>query len=134
MFLASLRASSSRLPVTAVAVNRSITTSARILQKAPLQASAETPTPQALLDLIGRNAPAKLEAHAESWDKLNELWLRSVKLYDVGLSTKERRYLLWAFSRYSQGDSPSSFIRPPREPKKFRGWGPKIQNGVRVKP
>ncbi|OCF32403.1 hypothetical protein I316_05828 [Kwoniella heveanensis BCC8398] len=141
MFLASLRASSSRLPASATvsmsataAVSRSMTTSSRVLQKAPLQASAETPTPQALLDLIGRNAPTKLEAHAESWDKLNELWMRSVKLYDVGLTTKERRYLLWAFSRYSQGSAPSSFIRPPRAPKKFRGWGPKIQNGVRVKP
>ncbi|WVF65363.1 hypothetical protein IAT40_000090 [Kwoniella sp. CBS 6097] len=132
MFLASLRASSSRLPAT-VSVARSFATSSRVLEKAPLKASTETPTPQALLDLIGRNAPTKLEAHAESWDKLNELWMRSVKLYDVGLTTKERRYLLWAFSRYSQGDTPSSFIRPPKAPKKFRGWGPKIQNGVRVK-
>lgn len=31
------------------------------------------------------------------------------------------RYVLWAFSRYSQGDKPSSFIQPPKPPKKFRG-------------
>nr|XP_018259394.1 uncharacterized protein I303_08322 [Kwoniella dejecticola CBS 10117]OBR81552.1 hypothetical protein I303_08322 [Kwoniella dejecticola CBS 10117] len=120
MFLASLRASSSRLPATSIGP-RTLSSTARVMQKAPLQASAETPTPQSLLSLIGRNADTKLEAHAESWEKLNELWMRSVKLHDVGLSHKERRYLLWAFSRYSQGSAPSTFIRPPRPPKKFRG-------------
>ncbi|WVR08898.1 hypothetical protein IAU60_005957 [Kwoniella sp. DSM 27419] len=130
MFLACLRASSSRAPARGASA---FSTSSRVLEKAPLRASAEAPTPQALLDKIGRNAETKLEAYAESWDKLNEVWMRSVKLYDVGLSTKERRYLLWAFSRFSQGSEPSTFIRPPRPPKKFRGWGPKIQNGVRVK-
>nr|XP_019010043.1 uncharacterized protein I206_05605 [Kwoniella pini CBS 10737]OCF48824.1 hypothetical protein I206_05605 [Kwoniella pini CBS 10737] len=120
MFLPSLRASSSKLPVILTG-QRSLSSTTRILQKAPLQASAETPTPQSLLSLIGRNADTKLEAHSESWEKLNELWMKSVKLYDVGLSHKERRYLLWAFSRYSQGSNPSSFIRPPRPPKKFRG-------------
>ncbi|WWC91022.1 uncharacterized protein L201_005962 [Kwoniella dendrophila CBS 6074] len=135
MFLSSLRASSSKLPSTVLNQQQKalLSSSTKLMQKAPLRASAETPTPQSLLTLIGRNADTKLESHAESWDKLNELWMRSVKLYDVGLSVKERRYLLWAFSRYSQGSAPSTFIKPPRPPKKIRGWGPKIQNGVRVR-
>lgn len=33
----------------------------------------------------------------------------------------DSRYVLWAFSRYSQGDKPSTFIQPPKPPKKFRG-------------
>lgn len=33
----------------------------------------------------------------------------------------DNRYVLWAFSRYSQGDKPSTFIQPPKPPKKFRG-------------
>ncbi|WWC98161.1 hypothetical protein V866_005052 [Kwoniella sp. B9012] len=132
MFLPSLRASSSRLP-SAILSSRMISSTTRVMDKAPLRASAETPTPQDLLSKIGRNADTKLEAFSESWEKLNELWMRTVKLYDVGLSVKERRYLLWAFSRYSQGSAPSTFIRPPRPPKKFRGWGPKIQHGVRVR-
>ncbi|OCF56079.1 hypothetical protein L486_06020 [Kwoniella mangroviensis CBS 10435] len=120
MFLPSLRASSSKLP-SAILNSRMISSTTRVMNKAPLRASAETPTPQDLLSKIGRNADTKLEAFAESWEKLNELWMRTVKLYDVGLSVKERRYLLWAFSRYSQGSAPSTFIRPPRPPKKFRG-------------
>ncbi|RSH85935.1 uncharacterized protein EHS24_004120 [Apiotrichum porosum] len=43
------------------------------------------------------------------------------------------RYIMWAFSRYSTGDAPSSFIEPPRPAKKIRGWGPRVQNGKRVK-
>ncbi|WRT69255.1 uncharacterized protein IL334_006239 [Kwoniella shivajii] len=132
MFLSSVRASSSRIP-SLVNGSRMFSSTCRRMDKAPLRASAETPTPQDLLSKIGRNADTKLEGFNESWDKLNELWMRSVKLYSLGLSVKERRYLLWAFSRYSQGSTPSSFIKPPKPPKKFRGWGPKIQNGVRVR-
>ncbi|KAK8844154.1 hypothetical protein IAR55_006948 [Kwoniella newhampshirensis] len=128
MFLPSLRASSSRLPLP-----RMISTTSRVMEKARLGPSTETPTPEALLSRIGRNADKKLTPFAESWDKLNEVWLKTQKLQDVGLAIKERRYILWAFSRYSQGSNPSSFIRPPKPSKKVRGWGPKIQNGVRVR-
>jgi len=31
------------------------------------------------------------------------------------------RYVLWALSRFSQGDSPSDFIEPAKAAKKFRG-------------
>ncbi|WWD21185.1 hypothetical protein CI109_105669 [Kwoniella shandongensis] len=128
MFLASLRASSSRLPSP-----RLFSTSSRVMEKARLGPSTETPTPEALLIKIGRNADKKLTPFAESWEKLNEVWLRTQKLQDLGLGIKERRYILWAFSKYSQGNNPSTFIRPPKPPKKVRGWGPKIQNGVRVR-
>ncbi|AAW44260.2 hypothetical protein CNBF3570 [Cryptococcus deneoformans B-3501A] len=128
MFLPSLRASSSRL-----AQPRLFSTTSRVLQKAPLAASPEAATPEELLGKIGRNADKKLTPFAESWDKLNEVWLKTKKMNDLGLATKEKRYILWAFSRYSQGSPPSAFIRPPKPPKKFRGWGPKIQHGVRVR-
>ncbi|KAL0247812.1 hypothetical protein I308_103890 [Cryptococcus tetragattii IND107] len=128
MFLPSFRASSSRL-----AQPRLFSTASRMLQKAPLAASTETATPEELLTKIGRNADKKLTPFAESWDKLNEVWFKTKKMNDLGLATKEKRYILWAFSRYSQGSAPSTFIRPPKPPKKFRGWGPKIQHGVRVR-
>ncbi|WVQ74462.1 hypothetical protein IAR50_004063 [Cryptococcus sp. DSM 104548] len=128
MLLQSLRASSSRLPLN----SRLFSSSSTLLQKSPLAGSAEIPTPAALLEKIGRNADKKLTPFAETWESLNEVWIRPKKMADVGLSTKEKRYILWAFSRYSQGSSPSSFIRPPKPAKKFRGWGPKIQHGVRV--
>ncbi|ODN76853.1 hypothetical protein L202_05446 [Cryptococcus amylolentus CBS 6039] len=128
MFLQSLRASSSRLPRS----TRCFSTSSTLFLKSPLAASAEIPTPTALLEKIGRNADKKLTPFAETWESLNEVWIRPKKMAESGLSTKEKRYILWAFSRYSQGSSPSAFIRPPKPAKKFRGWGPKIQHGVRV--
>lgn len=53
--------------------------------------AAETPTPEELLTKIGRNADKKLTPFAESWDKLNEVWLKTKKMNDLGLATKEKR-------------------------------------------
>ncbi|WOO83726.1 uncharacterized protein LOC62_05G007247 [Vanrija pseudolonga] len=126
---AALRASTSSLTTA-----RSLSTSARVLAKQPLRAHRETPLPADLLAKIGRNADKKLADKAETWEALTELYVKGgPALEEAGLGIKDRRYALWAFSRYSEGLAPSTFINKPKPPKKFRGWGPKIQHGVRVK-
>ncbi|CAD6574229.1 MAG: hypothetical protein TREMPRED_001065 [Tremellales sp. Tagirdzhanova-0007] len=90
--------------------------------KAALQSSPETPNPIDLLTKIGRNADKRLVTQAESWDKLSEIWLKGgTAMEAAGLGPKDRRYILWAFAKYSQGRAPSQFIRSPKAPKKFRG-------------
>nr|ODN90591.1 hypothetical protein L203_01702 [Cryptococcus depauperatus CBS 7841] len=116
IYFPTLRASSSRM-----SSSRLFSSNTRILQKAPLTASTEASTPEELLAKVGRNADKKLTAYAKSWETLNQVWFKTKKMKDSGLAVKERRYILWAFSRYSQGSPLSSFIRPPRLPKKFRG-------------
>lgn len=97
-------------------------TSVRALEKAPLRASAETPNPTDLLAKIGRNAEKRLAAQAESWEGLSEVWQKGGKaMAGAGLSVKDRRYILWAISRYSQGALPSEFVQAPKPAKKFRG-------------
>ncbi|EIW65826.1 hypothetical protein TREMEDRAFT_35843 [Tremella mesenterica DSM 1558] len=133
-------ASSSRLYL------RGIATSSRNLQKAPLLPSREVPTPAEFLTLIGRGVEKRLGSQVESWESLSEIWKKGGKaLKNVGLGVRERRWVnssldaqetdekLWAMAKYSQGISPSTFIKPPRPAKKIRGWGPRVQNGVRVK-
>ncbi|RSH95072.1 hypothetical protein EHS25_000158 [Saitozyma podzolica] len=120
--LLSLCASSSRLPLSLPLPLRQLSTTARQLAKAPLAATSETPTPLDLLTKIGRGAEKRLAQHAESWEALNSVWNKGGQgIKDSGLGVRDRRYVLWAFSKYSQGESPSDFVRPPRAAKKFRG-------------
>ncbi|KAK4689894.1 hypothetical protein P7C73_g175, partial [Tremellales sp. Uapishka_1] len=105
-----------------------------VIKTLTMTSTAETPLPIDLLSKIGRNAEKKLASNVESWDGLNELWKKGGEgLKDAGLGIKDRRYILWAFNKYSLGNLPSTFITPPTPPKKIRGWGPRVQNGVRVR-
>lgn len=100
--LASLYASTSRAGV------RALSSTARVATKAPLQPSgkcspdferfptshfaAEIAQPIDLLTKIGRNADKKLAEKAETWEGLNELWMKGTKpLAEAGLTPKERR-------------------------------------------
>ncbi|GMK56508.1 hypothetical protein CspeluHIS016_0303480 [Cutaneotrichosporon spelunceum] len=124
---AAVRASSSRGV-------RTFASTAQAAAKLPLRAHAETPMPADLLTKIGRNADKKLGDKVPDWKSLSELYLKGTKpMGDAGMTPRERRYVMWALERYSHGDAPSTFIRPPKPPKKIRGWGPRVQNGKRVK-
>jgi hypothetical protein len=95
--------------------------------------AAETPVPADLLTKIGRNADKKLAEKVPDWKALTELYFKGTKpMGDAGLTPRERRcvwclesadgrYVMWALERYSHGDAPSTFIRPPKPPKKIRG-------------
>lgn len=45
----------------------------------------------------------------------------------------ERRYFLWALEKYRQGYAPTDFAHDIKPKKKVRGWGPRVQNGIRVR-
>ncbi|GAA5979278.1 hypothetical protein JCM11641_001980 [Rhodosporidiobolus odoratus] len=57
----------------------------------------------------------------------------STELRDMGMTIKESRYLLWLLERYRQGHDPANVAVAPTPKKTIRGWGPKVQNGVRVR-
>ncbi|KAL9935971.1 hypothetical protein V8E36_005548 [Tilletia maclaganii] len=50
-----------------------------------------------------------------------------------GVAVKDRRYILWALEKYRQGRDPVEFSIRAKPKKKIRGWGPRVQNGVRVR-
>ncbi|CAK9783152.1 hypothetical protein CC85DRAFT_284100 [Cutaneotrichosporon oleaginosum] len=113
---------------------RAFSSTARAALKMPLRPHAETPAPVDLLSKIGRNADKKLAEKVPDWKALTELYFKGTKpMSDAGMTPRERRYVMWALERYSHGDAPSTFIRPPKPPKKIRGWGPRVQHGKRVK-
>ncbi|BGP19876.1 hypothetical protein JCM10213v2_008007 [Rhodosporidiobolus nylandii] len=55
------------------------------------------------------------------------------ELRDLGMTVKESRYTLWLLERYRQGHDPANIAVPPTPKKTIRGWGPKVQNGIRVR-
>lgn len=44
-----------------------------------------------------------------------------------------RRYFLWCLERFRQGQHPSEVAYDVKPKKKIRGWGARVQNGVRVR-
>jgi hypothetical protein len=43
------------------------------------------------------------------------------------------RYFLWAKERFKQGEHPARFSIDVKPPKVVRGWGPRVQKGIRVR-
>ncbi|GAA5861970.1 hypothetical protein JCM8547_001542 [Rhodosporidiobolus lusitaniae] len=75
-----------------------------------------------------------LEQYADKLGDWAELFGKtSTDLKDAGLTTKESRYLLWLLERYRHGHDPAQIAIPATKAKTIRGWGPKVQNGVRVR-
>ncbi|KAE8226331.1 hypothetical protein CF319_g1054 [Tilletia indica] len=50
-----------------------------------------------------------------------------------GVTVKDRRYILWALEKFRQGQDPAQFSLGVKPKKKIRGWGPRVQNGIRVR-
>lgn len=86
-------------------------------------------TPESFLKGIGRGAEKKVET--EEWDKFWELSGKDLK--KAGLAIKDRRYVLWCMEKYRQGMSLSEIAYDPKPKKTVRGWGPKVQNGKRIR-
>ncbi|CEL56104.1 hypothetical protein RSOLAG1IB_07557 [Rhizoctonia solani AG-1 IB] len=86
-------------------------------------------TPQDLLAAIGRSSETKLKV--ETWD---DLWrMRGEEMKQAGLAPAERRYILWALEKIRQGYDPAKVAIKERPKKTIRGWGPRVQNGKRVR-
>ncbi|KAG0138888.1 hypothetical protein CROQUDRAFT_55535, partial [Cronartium quercuum f. sp. fusiforme G11] len=49
------------------------------------------------------------------------------------INVKERRYLLWAMELFRHGLDPKEFAVKLKKKKTIRGWGPRVQNGKRLR-
>ncbi|QRV80335.1 IGR domain-containing protein [Ceratobasidium sp. AG-Ba] len=86
-------------------------------------------TPKELLAAIGRSSDTKLKV--EAWE---DLWrMRGEDMKKAGLTPAERRYILWALEKFRQGQDPAAIAIKERPKKTIRGWGPRVQNGKRVR-
>ncbi|KWU43816.1 hypothetical protein RHOSPDRAFT_34616 [Rhodotorula sp. JG-1b] len=75
-----------------------------------------------------------LESYAEKLGSWSELFTKtSGDLRDAGMDVKQTRYTLWLLEKYRQGHDPATVAVAPTPKKTIRGWGPKIQNGKRVR-
>ncbi|GAA5918082.1 hypothetical protein JCM5296_006754 [Sporobolomyces johnsonii] len=88
-------------------------------------------TPAAVLAASKRN----LDQYADKFDTWAALFTKSGDQLrnEVGMQVRESRYLLWLLEKYRQGYNPDTVAIPPTPKKTIRGWGPKIQNGKRVR-
>ncbi|CAO1632399.1 unnamed protein product [Parajaminaea phylloscopi] len=67
----------------------------------------------------------------DDWDKM---WtLTSSDFKTAGVGVQQRRYVLWAMEKFRQGWKPEDFKIVPKPKKRVRGWGPRVQNGIRVR-
>ncbi|PWN88981.1 hypothetical protein FA10DRAFT_133996 [Acaromyces ingoldii] len=67
----------------------------------------------------------------EDWNAL--FGLDGTQLKSAGVTPKQRRFVLWALEKYRQGHDPSDFVVDQKPKKKVRGWGPRVQKGIRVR-
>ncbi|GAA5990372.1 hypothetical protein JCM10908_007341 [Rhodotorula pacifica] len=75
-----------------------------------------------------------LESYAEKLGNWSELFTKtSGDLRDAGMDIKQTRYTLWLLEKYRQGHDPATVAVAATPKKTIRGWGPKVQNGKRVR-
>ncbi|CED83143.1 IGR protein motif [Phaffia rhodozyma] len=86
--------------------------------------------PAAFFRAAGRNLKNKVKGEV-TWD---ELFTRKAEGWtQAGLVTKDVKYVQWITEKYRQGFDPRFIAREPKKPKKIRGHGLAIQNGIRMK-
>jgi hypothetical protein len=49
------------------------------------------------------------------------------------MSNPLHRYILWCMTKYRQGVPIEEFAHELKPKKTIRGWGPKVQNGKRIR-
>ncbi|KAJ2913928.1 hypothetical protein MD484_g6482, partial [Candolleomyces efflorescens] len=86
-------------------------------------------TAEEFLKAVGRDSESKVSPN--SW---TEFWgYDGQALRKAGLAVRDRRYILWCMEKYRQGLAPEEFAHSPSPKKTIRGWGPKVQNGKRIR-
>ncbi|KAF8158267.1 hypothetical protein B0H34DRAFT_448189 [Crassisporium funariophilum] len=86
-------------------------------------------SPEDFLKAIGRSSETKFSP--ENWE---DLWKSNgLKLRKAGISVRDRRYILWCMEKYRLGYPIEEFAHEPPPKKTVRGWGPKVQNGKRIR-
>ncbi|KPV72016.1 uncharacterized protein RHOBADRAFT_56152 [Rhodotorula graminis WP1] len=75
-----------------------------------------------------------LESYADKMGSWDEAFTKTgAELRDAGMTVKQSRYTLWLLEKYRQGHDPLSVAVPPTPKKTIRGWGPRVQGGIRVR-
>ncbi|OAV99888.1 hypothetical protein PTTG_25089 [Puccinia triticina 1-1 BBBD Race 1] len=91
-------------------------------------------TVEAFLESLRRPSLLALANKFTEWDQLFSLEPKTQLVKDGTLSVpKERRYLLRCMELFRHGLDPKEFAVGVRKPKKFRGWGPRVQHGKRLR-
>jgi len=85
-------------------------------------------TAEEFLKAIGRESEKKLKVE---WDELWKMDGRAMR--EAGVGTRDRRYILWCMQKYRLGFPIREFAHEPSPKKTIRGWGPKVQNGKRIR-
>ncbi|KAF5315324.1 hypothetical protein D9619_006994 [Psilocybe cf. subviscida] len=86
-------------------------------------------TPEDFLKAIGRSSETKLSP--PSWEELWKMDGHAMK--EAGLGVRDRRYILWCMEKFRLGFPVREFAHEPPPKKTVRGWGPKVQNGKRIR-
>jgi len=85
-------------------------------------------TAEDFLKAIGRESEKKLKVE---WDEMWKMDGRAMR--EAGVGTRDRRYILWCMQKYRLGFPIREFAHEPPPKKTIRGWGPKVQNGKRIR-
>ncbi|KAH9820271.1 hypothetical protein DFH28DRAFT_1052584 [Melampsora americana] len=91
----------------------------------------EIETVESFLNSLKRPNLIELKSKFQSWDeffKSNRISLKS-----TSINPKERKYLLWSMERFRHGQDPKEFSIKLKKKKTIRGWGPRVQNGKRLR-
>ncbi|KAF8333144.1 IGR protein motif-domain-containing protein [Cantharellus anzutake] len=81
------------------------------------------------LQAIGRDVEKKVSV--EKWEDLFRMRRDDFKI--LGVSVQDRRYIMWAMEKYRWGAEPTDFSHEAKPKKKYRGRGPRVQHGKRVR-
>ncbi|KAJ1032446.1 hypothetical protein NDA16_000470 [Ustilago loliicola] len=122
--MAPARASTSRLITTAAA-------------KPIPQPQGAIADPETFLTAISRTR-RDLASNSSLTSAIGDKWsniftIRSEQLKEAGITTKDRRFFLWAREKFRQGANPELFITDAKPKKKVRGWGPRVQTAERIR-
>ncbi|KAK4052611.1 hypothetical protein OIO90_004239 [Microbotryomycetes sp. JL221] len=115
-----------------MAANRTLHAPATAPARVPTPREPTT-TPESLLKAAGRGLEQYSTKLGEDLNWASLFTKTGQQLADAGMTTKERRYLMWILEKYRQGHDVKAVSIPAKPKKKYRGWGPKIQFGKRVR-
>ncbi|SPO24967.1 uncharacterized protein UTRI_01477_B [Ustilago trichophora] len=123
--MASSKASSSRMLTTAAAIKPIPKPQGTISDPATFLTSISRPR----RDLASNSSLTS--AIGEEWS--NIFTIQSSQLKQAGVTTKDRRFFLWAREKFRQGANPDVFVIDAKPKKKVRGWGARVQTAERIR-
>ncbi|GAK62805.1 vacuolar fusion protein mon1 [Moesziomyces antarcticus] len=127
--MASVRASSSRTFATTAAVAAPV--------KSIPKPKGDIANAEKFLTAISRTR-RDLAANSSLTGAIGDKWsniftVRTTELKEAGVTTKDRKFFLWAREKFRQGADPALFITDAKPKKKVRGWGPRVQTAERIR-